>query len=178
MLPGTRDLEVVSMCKFFVTSDLWNVEDPSSAAKLCEASSYARLWDAPLSSGADNTYTFPADSVLVMMGITANLVAASDSAFQAGVEWLSTADRQPLSIRYVRADLGTFSQTKTLIVIGGATVMAGIQFSNTWKVWTRLPNSGGDWAKQLRTNDDGTNRQLPWIVQWIKDNDSKDSVKV
>ena len=169
------------MCRFFVTADLWNVKDPRDASRLLrdhglgQPSLAATLTQDP---GDFTTYRFPADSVLVMMGETPQLLGACDAARGANVDWIKTSGDKPLTLRYVRIDVGAWTTNINTLIVVGASAVVDPNFIGDWHEWTNLRSGAFSNDKLSMEPAGGTTRELPLAIRWIKENDGDGWVKV
>jgi hypothetical protein len=159
------------MCWFFVTTDLWNVQDPKTAVQVLRDHGLGKSsLEATLTQdGRDlSTYRFAADEVLVMLGQTPQLLGACEAARYAGVDWIKTSGDRPLTLRYVRIDIGkVLSDVNTLIVVGASTVVDP-NFIGHWHEWTKLRSGAFSNDKLSMEPAGGTTRELQQAIRDIK----------
>jgi hypothetical protein len=155
------------MCRFYVTADIFNLTDPARAKDMLDQHVAEPTLEATLTRGQDwSTYTFPDDSVLVMIGTTPNLLTRCAEARQAGVDWITTSGGKPLVLRFVRMKVG-LGTTKTLIVVGADTLVRPNFIRGGWMEYTNLI----DWNDKLSMEPaGGVPRELPGAIRWIKEN--------
>jgi hypothetical protein len=165
------------MCRFYVTTDLWHVRDPEVAVQILRdhGQGQPRL-EATLTQdpGDFSTYRFPADSVLLMMGQTQQLLDACAAARNAGVDWIKTTGNKGLTLRYVRIDVGKWlKDVNTLIVVGASDVVDPNFPLGTldWHEYTNLRSGAFSNDKLSMEPAGGTTRELPLAIRHIKDND-------
>jgi hypothetical protein len=164
------------MCRFYVTTDLWNVQDPKGAVRILrdhglgQPSLEATLTQDP----ADlSTYRFAADQVLVMMGQTQQLLDACTAARNAGVDWIKTSGDKRLTLRYVRIDVGTWTTNVNTLIVVGASEVVDPNFLGTggWHEFTNLRSGAFANDKLSMEPAGGTTRELPLAIRYIKEND-------
>jgi hypothetical protein len=162
------------MCRFYVTADLWNVRDPKVAVQLLrdhdqgQSSLAAELKQDP----ADlSTYRFGGNEVLIMMGQTKQLLAACQTARYAGVDWIKTSGDKPLTLRYVRIDVGKWLTDVNTLIVVGASVVVDPNFIGEWHEFTNLRSGAFSNDKLSMEPAGGTTRELPLAIRWIKEND-------
>jgi hypothetical protein len=164
------------MCWFYVTADLWNVKDPTTAVQVLrdkgqgQASLTATLTQ---DSGNISIYRFAADEVLVMMGQTQQLLDACSTARAGYCYEIKTNGDKPLTLRYVRIDIGKWlTDVNTLIVVGASNVVDPTFLATVgWHEFTNL-RSGAFSNDKLSMDAIGeTTRELPMAIKWIKEND-------
>jgi hypothetical protein len=155
------------MCRFYVTADIFNLTDPARAKDMLEQHVASPSLATTLTRGQDwSTYTFPDDSVLVMIGTTPNLLARCAEARQAGVDWITTSSGEPLVMRHVRMKVG-LGTTKTLIVVGAEKLVRPNFLGGGWVEYSNLY----DWNDKLSMEPaGGAPRELPGAIRWIKEN--------
>jgi hypothetical protein len=119
----------------------------------------------------DERYSFPDDSVLLMIGQTQELVDACKAAVDSGIGWIQTSSQSSLALRYARIEVHWLSgQTDTLIAIGKKWGLLPDHSSEGWhesSVWPWF-------SREVSTFDIGSNpSELPRIIRWIDANDTK-----
>jgi hypothetical protein len=168
------------MCRFYVTTDLWNVQDPKGAVQILrdhglgQPSLEATLTQDP---GDPSTYRFAADQVLVMMGQTQQLLDACKAARAAGVDWIKASGDKPLTLRYVRIDVGKWMTDVNTLIVTGASQVVDPHFIGDWHEFTNLRSGAFSNDKLSMEPAGGTTRELPLAIRYIKENDGAGWVK-
>jgi hypothetical protein len=122
-------------------------------------------------------YTFPDDTVLLMIGNTQELVDACNEAVAANILAFVTAAQKELQLFYARIAVSSF-QTDTLIAITplGSSLVPWGSSKDSWLEYGRWQVTPGLYGQPtyVTTSDDPREPcALPPIIRWIKQNDDK-----
>ena len=122
-------------------------------------------------------YTFPDDTVLLMIGNTQELVDACNEAVAANILAFVTAAEKKLQAFYARIAVSSF-QTDTLIAIGplGTSLLPWGSSKDSWLECGRWPVTPGLYGQPTYVTTSDDTREpcaLPRVIRWIKQNDDK-----
>jgi hypothetical protein len=124
-------------------------------------------------------YTFPEDTVLLMIGNTKELEDACKEAVAADILALVTATQKKLQLFYARIEVHLLSrQVDTLIAIGplGSSLLPWGPSEDSWLEypgWQTTPGLYGQPTYVSTADDRREPCALPPIIRWIKQNDDE-----